>query len=262
MEEKHVLPDSEPENDTLQEPREENAMMDDPREEKGPPPQERADNEPEGVRESETGGQDASDGARPTAGRTARKRRGKGGGLNATQAQRDLSRQVKVLGPQVQELGVKLKELGAQLEDFKDRYLRSRAELDNYRKRVAREFQAVRQASTTAVIEEFLRVFDHFEMAMAHADKTSDVDVLKQGMDMILSEFRKAFETLGVERIEAQGKEFDPRVHEAVAQEPSTDVPSGHVLKQWKCGFRLGDRLLRPASVVVSSGPPEGQGKK
>ena len=168
----------------------------------------------------------------------------------------DLSQQVKVLGPQVKELGIKLKELGTQLEEFKDRYLRSRAELDNYRKRVAREFQVVRKTSTATVIEEFLRVFDHFEMAMAHTDKTANIETLKQGMDMILAEFRKAFQNLGAEVIEAEGKEFDPRFHEAVAQEQSLDVPSGRVLKQWKCGFRLDDRLLRPATVVVSSGPP------
>lgn len=172
---------------------------------------------------------------------------------------RDLSQQVKALGPQVKELGVKLKELGAQLEEFKDRYLRSRAELDNYRKRVAREFQVIRKTSTATVIEEFLRVFDHFEMAMAHADKTTDIETLKQGMDMILAEFQKAFENLGAELVETEGKEFDPHLHEAVAHEPSTDVPAGHILKQWKCGLRLEDRLLRPATVVVSSGPPTDQ---
>ncbi|NOY81809.1 MAG: nucleotide exchange factor GrpE [Kiritimatiellaeota bacterium] len=231
-------------------------MMANQSEEKGRASREAVSREPQNAQEVDAGEQDAAVKVDSAGGRSTRKSRSKGGG-KAMKAQRDLSQQVKVLGPQVQELGVKLKELGAQLEEFKDRYLRSRAELDNYRKRVAREFQAVRQASTTAVIEEFLRVFDHFEMAMAHADKTSDINVLKQGMDMILAEFCKAFETLGVERIEAEGMEFDPRFHEAVAQEPSTEVPSGRVLKQWKCGFRLGDRLLRPASVVVSSGPPD-----
>ena len=76
-------------------------------------------------------------------------------------------------------------------------------------------------------------------------------------MDMILNEFSRTFESLGVERVNAEGRPFDPNEHEAMAQEPSDEIPEGHVLRQWKCGYRMGERLLRPATVVVSSGPAE-----
>lgn len=147
-----------------------------------------------------------------------------------------------------------IRELEAQVAELKDRYLRALAELDNYRKRMQREMQAVRTRERIETVREFLTVFDHFEMAMAHAEESADLKTLKQGMEMILSEFRKAFENLGVERIDATGDEFSPELHEAVAQEPSEEVPAGRVVRQWKSGYRLGDQLLRPAAVVVSSG--------
>jgi molecular chaperone GrpE len=79
--------------------------------------------------------------------------------------------------------------------------------------------------------------------------------MLRQGMEMILAEFRRTFENLGVEEMAPVGQPFDPNLHEAIAQEPSEEIPEGHVLRQWKAGFHIGDRLLRPAAVVVSAGP-------
>jgi len=153
----------------------------------------------------------------------------------------------------------RIRELEAQVADLKDRYLRALAELENYRKRMQREMREIRARERLETVREFLTVFDHFEMAMAHAEESPDLDALKQGMQMILSEFRKVLENLGVERIDATGDEFSPELHEAVAQEPSEEVPAGHVLRQWKSGYRLGDKLLRPAAVVVSSGASNGQ---
>ncbi len=142
---------------------------------------------------------------------------------------------------------------------LKEQLLRAHADFDNYRKRMQRDLQELRAAIRAETIQEFLGVLDHFEMAMAHAEQQPDLETLKQGMDMILAEFQRVFQNLGVERIEAVRQEFDPEQHEAVAQEPSAEVPAGKVLRQWKCGYRLGNRLLRPASVVVSSGPDNSQ---
>jgi len=103
----------------------------------------------------------------------------------------------------------------------------------------------------------FLQVFDHFTMAVSASESTMNVDALKKGMEMIQQEFDKAFSDLGVEKIDAPGKEFDPKLHEAVAQEASDTVPAGHVIKQWNFGYRIGDRLLKPAMVIVSSGKAE-----
>jgi len=146
-------------------------------------------------------------------------------------------------------------ELAAAMAEANDRYLRAKAELENYRKRVQREFAEIREYSKHSVIEEFLPVFDHFQMAMGHVGENADLATLKQGMDMILGEFRRTLENLGVEPIDAVAQPFDPNQHEAIAQEASEQVPEGHVLRQWKCGYRIGERLLRPATVVVSSGP-------
>ncbi len=138
-------------------------------------------------------------------------------------------------------------------EELKDRLLRQQAEFDNYRKRTQREFSAIRTQTKAATVEEFLTVYDHFSMALTHANE--DCSALRQGMEMILAEFRRTFESLGVEEMATVGLPFDPNEHEAIAQEPSDEVPEGHVLRQWKSGFRMGDRLLRPAAVVVSAGP-------
>lgn len=147
--------------------------------------------------------------------------------------------------------------LAKRLAEANDKYMRSRAELDNYRKRMQRDSGDIREYTKASTVEEFLSVFDHFQMAMDHVDQSPDFETLKQGMQMILGEFKKTFENLGVKAIEAEGQEFDPNEHEAVAEENSEEMPPGKVLRQWKCGYRLGDRLLRPATVIVSSGPPE-----
>ena len=139
-------------------------------------------------------------------------------------------------------------------QEMNDKYMRAKAELDNFRKRSQRELREMREYTKANTVQEFFSVFDHFQMAMDHVKENPDVETLKQGMDMILTEFRRTLEALGVERIESEGKPFDPNEHEAMTQEPSETVPAGRILRQWKCGYRMGDRLLRPAKVVVSTG--------
>lgn len=150
-----------------------------------------------------------------------------------------------------------LEGLRRDLQEANDRYVRARAEIDNYRKRAQRELADSRTATKAGTIEEFLTVFDHFQLAMNHAETSGDTAALKQGMDMILKEFERAFQNLGVEQISAEGQAFDPALHHAVAEEPNDDVPPGEVVREWKPGYRLGERLIRPASVVVSKGPEE-----
>jgi len=135
-----------------------------------------------------------------------------------------------------------------------DRHLRARAEFDNYRKRVQRELGEMSDVVRADTIQAFLTVFDHFRMALDHAAQAGDTSPLKQGMDLIAAEFARVLEGLGVTLIDATGQPFDPAWHEALARESSATVPEGHVLRQWKAGFRLGDRLLRPATVTISSG--------
>jgi len=145
----------------------------------------------------------------------------------------------------------------AQLAELQDKYLRKLAEFDNYRKRMAREFMEARDQARRATIGDFLTVYDYFSMGMSAIETAADIAVLKQGMEMIWAEFQRVLEGLNVKEIESVGKPFDANVHEAMSQEPSETVPEGVVIRQWKAGFKIGDKLLRPATVVVSTGKPE-----
>jgi len=147
-------------------------------------------------------------------------------------------------------------DLRKQAAEFKDRYVRALADFDNYRKRIQRDFVDIRQQERRNTLQPLLTVLDHFQMAREHFEKSPDPEGMKQGFAMIADEFAKALAELGVEVLNAAGQSFDPRFHEAVSQEASAEVPAGHVLRQWKAGYKLGDVLLRPAVVVVSSGAP------
>ena len=144
----------------------------------------------------------------------------------------------------------------AQLAELQDKYLRKLAEFDNYRKRMAREFTETREQARRTTIGDFLTVYDYFSMGMAAIGQASDIAVLKQGMEMIWAEFQRVLEGLNVKEIESVGKKFDANIHEAMSQEASDTVPEGVVIRQWKAGFMIGDKLLRPAMVVVSTGKP------
>ena len=157
----------------------------------------------------------------------------------------------------IEELEKKLEETEAKLKDAERLRLLALADMDNQRKRTAKEMENVRYNTTQDTIFPFLQVFDHFSMAVAAAEKSSSFESMLQGMEIIQKEFDKAFADLDVTVIDAAGKPFDPAIHEAVAEEPSDTVPNGTVIRQWSRGYRCGSRLLKPAMVVVSSGPAE-----
>lgn len=145
--------------------------------------------------------------------------------------------------------------LEEQLSEMKGNYLRSLAELENYRKRMAREMNDVKEKSRHNTISEVLGIYDLLQMAVDAASKAKDVESLKQGVEMSFGELKSIFSKLGVEVVDGSGQPFDPALHQAIGAEPSDEVPEGTVIRQWKPGFRIGDKLLRPAVVVVSSGP-------
>ena len=141
------------------------------------------------------------------------------------------------------------------LLEMEDKRLRLLAEMENQRKRAVKDMEAVRYNTMTDTLHPFFQVFDHFAMAVAATETTTNMQTLLEGMKMIRMEFDRAFSDLGIERIDATGKDFDPNTHEAMSQEASDTVPAGKVIRQWSYGYKLGDRLLKPATVVVSSGP-------
>ena len=152
---------------------------------------------------------------------------------------------------------VKMAKLEKALLEMEDKRLRLLAEMENQRKRAAKDMEAVRYNTMTDTLHPFFQVFDHFSMAVAATETTTNMQTLLEGMKMIRAEFDRAFSDLGIERIDATGKDFDPNTQEAMSQEASDTVPAGKVIRQWSFGYKMGDRLLKPANVVVSSGPAE-----
>ena len=155
----------------------------------------------------------------------------------------------------------KVEKLEKALLEMEDKRLRLLAEMENQRKRAVKDMEAVRYNTMTDTLHPFFQVFDHFSMAVAATETTTNMQSLLEGMKMIRAEFDRAFSELGIERIDATGKDFDPNTQEAMSQEASDTVPAGKVIRQWCFGYKMGDRLLKPANVVVSSGPAEKESK-
>ena len=146
--------------------------------------------------------------------------------------------------------------LAAELEKYKDAALRARADLDNYRKRVAREKEDAIRYANNSLLESLLPILDNFERGLDAAKNSSDAAGIIQGLEMVRKQLEDFLSDHGVEIVNAVGTPFDPNLHEAVAHEPNPDVAEGTVARQLRKGFKLKDRLIRPASVVVSKGPP------
>lgn len=145
--------------------------------------------------------------------------------------------------------------LAAEVEKYKDLAMRAHAELDNYRKRVAREKEESIRYANSSLIENLVPIFDNFELGLGAARSATDTAGIVMGLDMVRKQLEDFLRDQGVEVIDAQGKAFDHNVHDAVAQEASPEIPEGQVLRQVRKGFKLKDRLIRPASVIVSTGP-------
>ncbi|MBM3845550.1 MAG: nucleotide exchange factor GrpE [Verrucomicrobia bacterium] len=134
--------------------------------------------------------------------------------------------------------------------------LRTTADFENYKKRAARERQEAIKYAAEGVLERLIPVLDNFDMAMlASQAQGADLESLRTGVNMIQQQLKTALSEAGLEEVHASGQLFDPNLHEAVSQQPSADVPEGHVIQQLRKGYRLKDRLLRPATVVVAQKP-------
>lgn len=151
-----------------------------------------------------------------------------------------------------------LKAATAKAAENWDRFLRATADFENYKKRAARERQEAVAYAHVGLLQKLLPVLDNFEMALAAAGNAPEAAAqsLQAGVAMIASQLRGALTEAGLEEIDAAGKPFDPNCHEAVAQQDSTETPEGHVFQQLRKGYKLRDRLLRPASVIVARKPP------
>ena len=144
----------------------------------------------------------------------------------------------------------------AEAAKWKDLALRTQAELDNYRKRVARDREEDYKRTQAVLIERLLPVLDNFELGMIEVRKGDPKSPIVVGMEMIERQLKEFMSGSGVEVIDAVGSKFDPNLHEAVSQEEDKAAAEGIVIRQLRRGFRLRDRLLRAAMVVVSKGAP------
>lgn len=152
-----------------------------------------------------------------------------------------------------------LQEQATKAQENWDRYVRLNADFDNFKKRAAKDRLDAIKYANEALIERLLPVMDNFEAALAAGAnaETASVDSLITGVKMIATQLKGVLAESGLEEIDAAGKPFDPTIHEALSQQPSADVPEGHVLQQVRKGYRLKDRLVRPAAVVVAAKPSE-----
>jgi len=147
----------------------------------------------------------------------------------------------------------------AKATEYYERLLRQVAETDNLRKRLAKEKQDAIRYANESLIEQLLPTMDSFDMALmavSSADENS-IDSLKTGIEMVHTQLKRTLEEVGLSEIDAKGQEFDPALHEAMSRKESVEAEEGTVLEQIRKGYKLKDRLVRPASVVVATAPGE-----
>jgi molecular chaperone GrpE len=154
-----------------------------------------------------------------------------------------------------------------QIEEFKaraaaaqenwDRLLRTTADFDNFKKRAARERTEAAQNATLSLIQKLLPILDGFDMAQAAAQNAQGDKLasLQTGVAMLQAQFKNFVSEAGVEELDAAGKQFDPALHEAISQQERADLPEGQVIQQLRKGYKMKERLLRPATVIVAKKP-------
>lgn len=144
----------------------------------------------------------------------------------------------------------------AEVQRYRDQLLRTAADFDNFKKRTRREMEDGERRAREDLLKELLPVFDNLERAAQHAGSASDVKSLADGISMVLRMFTDTLGRIGIERVRAVGEPFDPALHEAVQQLETTEHAPGTVAAEVQAGYRFGDRLVRPAMVVVAKPPP------
>ena len=145
--------------------------------------------------------------------------------------------------------------LQADLDRFRDLAMRSQADFENYKKRSAREKEDAIKYANKSLLEKLVSIVDHFELGLDAAKGEGEKSPVYSGMNLVLKQLQDFLAENGLQPIEAVGQKFDPNVHEAIAHQPSDDVPEEYVISQTRRGYKYKDRLLRPSAVVVSSGP-------
>lgn len=152
------------------------------------------------------------------------------------------------------ELFQKLDEALKLAEEYKQKYLLAVADLDNYRKRAQREKDEARRYGASSLIEDLLPVMDNMGFGLLAANNAPEAKAIADGLQMVMTQLKNTLGQHGVEELDPLGQEFDPNLHDAVATQADENVPEHHIITVQRKGYRLRDRLLRPAAVIVSQG--------
>ena len=136
-----------------------------------------------------------------------------------------------------------------------DRYTRAVADLENFRKRTIRDKEELRQFAASGLMEDVIPILDNLGLGVAAARQQSDVKSVVDGVTLVLEQLKTTLARHGLKEINPAGARFDPNFHECISHQPSADVAEEHVMQVVRLGYSLNGRLLRPASVIVSSGP-------
>ena len=156
--------------------------------------------------------------------------------------------------PEQTEAAESIETLQAEADDFRIRYLRSVADLENFRKRVAKEKASIIKTANSSLIESLLPVIDTMKLGLDAARKQADAGDILEGFTMVLDQLNRVLKEYGLEEISPDGTIFDPNLHESVSYQPSDTVRQDHVIQTVRTGYHLNERLIRAANVIVSSG--------
>lgn len=148
--------------------------------------------------------------------------------------------------------------LQEQLAKCKNDFLYLLADFDNFKKNAIKERSELARFGSERLVRELLEVMDNFERALHAELKSGTAETFKSGVEMIFSEMKLLLNKFGVTEIETKGKAFDPSLHEALSSEPTDEVPPGHISQVFKKAYKMHDRIIRPAQVVVSTEPAKG----
>ena len=151
-----------------------------------------------------------------------------------------------------------LKQRAAKADEHWDRLLRTLADFDNYKKRAAREKQETAKFANEGLLQKLIPVLDSLDMALAAASQAAPgqaLESMQTGINLVCQQLKATLGEFGLEEVDAAGARFDPNLHEAVSQRETSEAPEGQVVQQLRKGYRLRERLLRPATVIIAKHP-------
>ena len=155
--------------------------------------------------------------------------------------------------PEVEETPLEKAEKEA--AEMKSRWLRSVADMENYRKRIGREKQDIIRSAAANIVESLLPVLDNMKLGLQAAENHPEAKDVTIGFKMVDDQLKRSLSEQGLEELIPDGEKFDPNLHECIAQQPSDEVEEDKVIQTVRAGYRLNERLIRAANVIVSSGP-------